>query len=227
MYLLITTEAQGEELDSPLPSPDLNFTEQIQSILDGESVGEPDSIIPDVLGDVTVNDNSNVTHPQSDVTNDLQPGSGINNEDQMDVDSPTPDSSEIGDSHSRNFLNLQPDQQQQLIYSYKQNMEAMKQQNDNLSLMVTTINEQREKQNKQMDEILKQNRELMDKLKDANSKIPTSEQMEELKEDLTKEIKADLSAEYDLKIKSIEDTNIRNLQVQTNKYKESLQMKEQ
>ena len=217
-----------EELPSPntpLPEPNLNFTGQIHSLLNGESAathspnnnipGAPVSILEtsSTLENNGAPDTGDVTNARNTINTDeadTMSGQGGADPDENPNNGELP----VGDIDTESvqqFFSLDIEQQAEKLIRYQQHLNQVVHQNKQMAEMIDTINVDRQNLSTQVETALKQNADLLKTLKETPSV-----------ETITSQVKDTLDKEYKLKFKSLEDQLVREKQVQDELHKDNL-----
>ena len=200
-----------EELLSPsmpLPEPNLNFTVQIHSLLNGESpaVNTPDNNIPGAPVSI-LETNSQVENNGAPDIRDGVRARNTPNTDEADTMSSQggadPDETSnngetlVGDINAESvqwFFNLDIERQAETLICYQQHLSKVVDQNKQTADMIDKINVNRQGLTTQVETALKQNADLLKTLKETPSV-----------ETITNQVKDTLDKEYELKFKNLED----------------------
>ena len=217
-----------EELPSPntlLPEPNFNFTGQIHSLLNGESLAtnSPDNNIPGAPVSI-LETSSQEEDNGAPNTRDRTNAGNLLNSDEADTTSSqggadpdeNPNSGEppVGDINTESvqqFFNLDIEQQAEKLIRYQQHLSQVVHQNKQMADMIDRINDDRQNLTTQVETALKQNADLLKTLKETPS-VKT----------ITSQVKDTLDKEYELKFKSLEDQLVREKQVQEELHKDNL-----
>ena len=176
-----------EELPSPntpLPEPNLNFTNQIHSLLNGKSPAthSPDNNIPgapvSILETSTQDDNNsapgirdgNETGNTHDI-NETDTTSGQGGADPKDTSNTG--GMPVGDVDTRSvkkFFSLDIEQQAETLIRYQQHLSQVVHQNNQMAEMIDKINVDRQGLTRQVETALKQNADLLKTLKEISGK---------------------------------------------------------
>ena len=137
---------QEETEDLRLPSPRLNFTGHVWSILDGdESILSPNTEVPSVPDDIADMD---VQSPIQEGNNDGLVQNTANAEGLVEEnDRSSQDKTEAAteNDHSvRTFFGLESDQQIQVLVDYKNSIQRLSTQNRELMGILETVNQDRQ-----------------------------------------------------------------------------------
>ena len=213
--------------ETPSPGPNLlNFTDQVHSLLNGESPASipPDDNIPGapVSGLETDSQNENNSAPD-----ETEAGNG--NEDVADTTSsqggadPNETPGETGRSGEdvnrgsvQQFFNLDLEQQSETLIRYQQHLSQVLDQNKQMAEMIKKINVERQGLATQVETALQQNADLIKTIKETPSV-----------ETITTQVKDTLDKEYELKFKNLEDQLVREKQVQDEIHKDTLKKQEE
>ena len=217
-----------EELPSPstpLPEPNLNFTGQIHSLLNGESpaVNTPDNNVPGAPVSILETNSQVENNGAPDIRDGVRAGNTPNT-DEADTTSSQggtdPDETSnngetpVGDVDAESvqrFFNLDIEQQAETLIRYQQHLSKVVDQNKQMADMIDKINVDRQGLTTQVETALKQNADLLKTLKETPSV-----------ETITNQVKDTLDKEYELKFKSLEDQLVREKQVQEELHKDNL-----
>ena len=213
-----------EELPSPstpLPEPNLNFTVQIHSLLNGESpaTNSPDNNIPgapvSILETSSQDDNNGA--PDTRDGNEARNTNTIDEADTMSGQGGTdPDETSnnggmpVGDVDTgsvQKFFNLDIEQQAETLIRYQQHLSQVVHQNKQMAEMIDKINVDCQGLTTQVETALQQNADLLKTLKETPSV-----------ETITNQVKDTLDKEYELKFKNL----VREKQVQEELHKDNL-----
>ena len=209
--------AEQEETEvSRLPSPHLDFTGRIRSILDGdESILSPSNEVPSVPDDIVDMD---VQSPIQEENNDGLVQNAANADSIVEENNRNlPDNTETtANNHSvGTFFGLESDQQIQVLLDYKNSIQRLSTQNQELMGILETVNQDRQILKTQFQESLDQNKKLLEELQ-------TKPDVDSIK----KEVCDSLHKEYDLKIELIEENTKRDLAVKEANFKAKLESQE-
>ena len=190
------TAAQQEETEElRLPSPHLNFTGRIRSILDSdESILSPNTEVPSVPDDIMDMDVQNLIQEGN---NDGLVQNTVNAEsivEENDRSSHEKTETTANDHSVGTFFGLESDQQIQVLLDYKNSIQRLSNQNRELMGILETVNQDRQILKTQFQESLDQNKKLLEELQNKPNV-----------ESITKEVQDSLHKEYDLKIELIEE----------------------
>ena len=217
-----------EELPSPsmpLPEPNLNFTVQIHSLLNGESpaVNTPDNNIPGAPISILETSSQGENNGAPDIRDGVRAGN-THNTDEADTTSgqgsvdpdETSNNSEtpVGDINAESmqrFFNLDIEQQAETLIHYQQHLSKVVDQNKQMVDMIDKINVNRQGFTTKVETALKQNADLLKTLKETPSV-----------ETITNQVKDTLDKEYELKFKNLEDQLVQEKQVQEELHKDNL-----
>ena len=217
-----------EELPSPstpLPEPNLNFTVQIHSLLNGKSpaTNSPDNNIPGVPVSILETNSQDDNNGAPD-TRDGNEARITNTIDEADTTSgqggvdPNETSNvggmPVGDVDTRSvqkFFSLDIEQQAETLIRYQQHLSQAVHQNKQMAEMIDKINVDRQGLTTQVETALQQNADLLKTLKETPSV-----------ETITNQVKDTLDKEYELKFKNLEDQLVREKQVQEELHKDNL-----
>ena len=217
-----------EELPSPntpLPEPNLNFTDQIHSLLNGESPAthSPDNNIPgapvSILETSTQDDNNGAPDirdgNEARNTHDINKADTTSGQGGTDPkDTSNTGGMPVGDVDTRSvqkFFSLDIEQQAETLIRYQQHLSQVVHQNNQMAEMIDKINVDRQGLTTQVETALKQNADLFKTLKETPSV-----------ETITNQVKDTLDKEYELKFKNLEDQLVREKQVQEELHKDNL-----
>ena len=217
-----------EELPSPntpLPEPNLNFTVQVHSLLNGDSpaTDSPDNNIPgapvSVLETSSHDDNTGAPGTrdgsQAGMTSitdeaDTTSGQGGADTDETSNNGQRP----VGDVDAESvqqFFNLDMEQQAETLIHYQQHLSQVVHQNNQMAEMIDKINVEHQGLTTQVETALKQNVDLLKNLKETPSV-----------ETITSQVKDTLDKEYELKFKTLEDQLVQEKQVQEKLHQDNL-----
>ena len=218
-----------EELPSPstpLPEPNLNFTVQIHSLLNGESPATnlPDNNIPgapvSILETNSQDDNNGAPDTrdgnEAGITNTIDEADTMSGQGGTDPD----ETSNVGgmpvgdvDTGSvQKLFSLDIEQQAETLICYQQHLSQAVHQNKQMAEMIDKINVDRQGLTTQVETVLRQNADLLKTLKETPSV-----------ETITNQVKDTLDREYELKFKNLEDQLVHEKQVQEELHKDNLQ----
>ena len=217
-----------EELLSPnmpLPEPNLNFTNQIHSLLNSESPAthSPDNNIPgapvSILEISTQDDNNSVPGigdgNEAGNTHDINKADTMSGQGGADPkDTSNTGRMPVGDVNTgsvQKFFSLDIEQQAETLIRYQQHLSQVVHQNNQMAEMIDKINVDRQGLTTQVETALKQNADLLKTLKETPSV-----------ETITNQVKDTLDKEYELKFKNLEDQLVREKQVQEELHKDNL-----
>ena len=216
------------ELPSPstlLPEPNLNFTVQIHSLLNGESpaVNTPDNNVPgapvSILETSSQGENNGAPDTRDGIkarnTLNIDEADTMSGQGGTDPDE-TSDNGEmpVGDVDTESvqrFFNLDMEQQAETLIHYQQHLSKVVNQNKQMADMIDKINVDRQGLTTQVETALRQNADLLKTLKETPSV-----------ETITNQVKDTLDKEYELKFKNLEDQLVREKQVQEEIHKDNL-----
>ena len=212
----------------PLPEPNLNFTVQVHSLLNGESpaINSPDNNIPgapvSVLETSSHDDNNSAPG-----TRDGNEAGNTNTTDEADTTSgqggadtdetSNNDQRPVGDVDAESvqqFVNLDIEQQAETLIRYQQHLSQVVHQNNQMAEMIDKINADCQGLTTQVETALKQNADLLKTLKETPSV-----------ETITSQVKDTLDKEYELKFKNLEDQLVQEKQVQEKLHQDNLNKK--
>ena len=210
---------------TPLPEPNLNFTVQVHSLLNGESPATnlPDNNIPGAPVSILETDSQEDNNGAPD-TRDGNEAGITNTRDEADTTSgqggADPDETSnvggmpVGDVDTgsvQKFFSLDIEQQAETLIRYQQHLSQVVHQNNQMAEMINRINVDRQGLTTQVETALKQNADLLKTLKETPSV-----------EIITNQVKDTLDKEYELKFKNLEDQLVREKQVQEELHKDNL-----
>ena len=196
--------AQQEEIEeSRLPTPHLDFTGRIRSILDGdESILSPNTEVLSIPRDVSDMDiHNSIQDDNNDGIVQNTSNTEGNVEENNDNTGDKPETT-VYDEAVGTFFGLEIDKQAQVLLEYKNSIHKLSSQNKELMGLLETVNKDRQTLKDQFQESLDQNKQLLEQLQtkpDIDS--------------ITKEVRESLHKEYDLKLKLIEENTKRDLAV--------------
>ena len=160
---------QKEIEDLRLPSPHLNFTGCVRSILDGdESILSPNTEVPSVPDDIVDMD---VQSPIQEGNNDALVQNTANAEGLVEEDDRSShDKMEATENdHSvGTFFRLESDQQIQVLVDYKNSIQRLSTQNRELMGILETVNQDRQILKTQFQESLDQNKKIPGRITKTN-----------------------------------------------------------
>ena len=215
------------ELPSPntsLPEPNLNFTVQIHSLLNGESpaANTPDNNIPGAPVSILETSSQGENNGALDTRDGINAGNTLNI-DEADTTSgqggadpdENPDNGGmlVGDVDTESvqqFFNLDMEQQAETLIRYQQHLSKVVNQNKQMADTIDKINVDRQGLTTQVEIALHQNAYLLKTLKETPS-VDT----------ITNQVKDTLDKEYELKFKSLEDQLVWEKQVQEELHKDN------
>ena len=208
---------EQEEIEkSRLPSPCLNFTGHIHSILNGvESILSPNTEVPSVPDDIVDMDiqspiqegnNEGIVQNTSNVEGIVEEHNGNPNE----KTETTEDDQVVG-----TFFGLEADQQVQVLVDYKNSIHKLFSQNKELMGLLETVNQDRQILKTLFQDSLDQNKKLLEKLQNKPDI-----------DSITKEVRESVHKEYDLKIELIEENTKRDLAVKEAVFKSKMKSQE-
>ena len=207
---------QEEIEESRLPSPHLNFTGCVCSILDGdESIlslntevpSVPDDIVDmDIQSPIQEGNNEGIVQNTSTMEGIVEEHNG-NSTDKMET---TEDDQTVG-----TFFGLEADQQVQVLVDYKNSIHKLFSQNKELMGLLETVNQDRQILKTQFQDSLDQNRKLLEELQNKPDI-----------DSITKEVRESLHKEYDLKIELMEENTKRDLAVKEAVFKSKMESQE-
>ena len=218
----------GGELPSPsmpLPEPNLNFTVQVHSLLNGESpaVNTPDNNIPGAPVSILVTSSRGENNGATDIRDGTEAGNTLNT-DEVDTTSgqggTDPDDTsnnggmpegDVDTESVQRFFNLDMEQQVETLIRYQQHLSKVVNQNKQMADMINKINVDRQGLTTQVETALHQNADLLKTLKETPNV-----------ETITNQVKDTLDKEYELKFKNLEDQLVCEKQVQDEIHKDNL-----
>ena len=192
----------------PLPEPNLNFTVQVHSLLNGESpaTNSPGNNIPGAPVSVLETNSQDDNNSAPDTRDGNEAGNTLNT-DEADTTSgqggtdPNETSNvggmpagEVDTGAVQRFFNLDMEQQAETLIRYQQHLSQVVHQNNQMAEMIKKINVDRQGLTTQVETALKQNVDLLKTLKETPSV-----------ETITNQVKDTLDKEYELKFKNLED----------------------
>ena len=202
---------------TPLPKPNLNFTVQIHSLLNGESpaVNTPDNNVPGAPVSILVTSSQGENNGALDTRDGIGAGN-TRNIDEADTTSGQggvdPDETSDVDTESvQCFFNLDMEQQAETLIRYQQHLSKVVNQNKQMADMIDKINVDCQGLTTQVETALCQNADLLKTLKETPSV-----------ETITNQVKDTLDREYELKFKNLEDQLVCEKQVQEEIHKDNL-----
>ena len=210
---------------TPLPEPNLNFTVQAQSLLNGESpaINSPDNNILGAPVSILEASSQGENNSAPDSRDGVRAGNTIN-PDEADTTSGQggvdPDETSnngetpVGDVNAESmqkFFSLDIEQQADTLIHYQQHLSQVVHQNNQMAEMIDKINVDRQGLTTQVETALKQNTDLLKTLKETPSV-----------ETITNQVKDTLDKEYELKFKNLEDQLVQEKQVQEELHKDNL-----
>ena len=207
---------QEEIEESRLPSPRLNFTSHVHSILDGdesilspntEVLSVPDDIVDmDVQSPIQEGNNDGIVQNTSNVEGIVEEHNGNSN----DKTETTEDDQVVG-----TFFGLETDQQVQVLVDYKNSIHKLSSQNKELMCLLETVNQDQQTLKTQFQDSLDQNKKLLEELQNKPDI-----------DSITKEVRKSLHKEYDLKIELIEENTKQDLAVKEAVFKSKMESQE-
>ena len=207
---------QEETEDVRLPSPHLNFTGRVRSILDGdESILSPSTEVPSIPNDIVDMD---VQSPIQEGNNDGLVQNTANTEsivEENDRNSQEKTETTANDHSVGTFFGLESDQQIQVLLDYKNSIQRLSTHNQELMSILETVNQDRQILKTQFQESLDQNKKLLEELQNKPNV-----------ESITKEVRDSLHKEYDLKIELIEENTKRDLAIKEADFKAKMESQE-
>ena len=231
LYLNMSVPQSNQDMEelpspgTPLPEPNLNFTVQIHSLLNGESLAPttPDNNVPDAPESILVTSSQEEGNGAPDITDRINARTN-EQEDKVDTISVQGDTDPVDTTNDggmpavvvdagtmREFFNLDMEQQAETLIRYQHHLSQVVQQNKQMVEMIDKININCQGLTTQVETALKQNTDLLKTLKETPSV-----------ESITNQVKDTLDKEYKLKFKTLEDQVIREKQVQEEIHKENL-----
>ena len=204
---------QEEIEESRLPTPRLDFTGRIRSILDGDkSILSLNTEVPSIPGDVSDMDthNSNQKDNNDGIVQNTSNTEGTVEENNGNPGNKTEsmeDNQVVG-----TFFELETDKQAQVLVSYKNSIHKLSSQNKELMGLLETVNKDRQTLKNQFQESLDQNKNLLEQLQNKPDI-----------DSITKEVQESLHKEYDLKLKLIEENTKWDLAVKEEIYKSKME----
>ena len=206
----MSNQVADQEEASP-PTPRLNFTGRIQSMLDGDdSILSPTTDVPSVPGIVSMDYQNSI---QETANNDgVVPGTS--DDDRVpEEQNVNPDRTEVvQDSDILGpLLGLQSSQQAQVLVDYQNNIHRLSSQNKELAAILETVNQDRHILKSQFQESLDQNKKLLEELKNKPDV-----------EAITNKVRETLRKEYDLKIELMEENAKHDLAVKEEIFKSKM-----
>ena len=216
------------ELPSPstlLSEPNLNFTVQVHSLLNGESpaVNTSNNNIPGAPVSILVTSSQGENNGASDIRDGTEAGNTLNT-DEADTTSgqggadpdetPSNDRMPEGDVDTESvqrFFNLDMEQQVETLIHYQQHLSKVVNQNKQMADMIDKINVDHQGLSTQVETALHQNADLLKTLKETPNV-----------ETITNQVKDTLDKEYELKFKNLEDQLVCEKQVQDEIHKDNL-----
>ena len=156
---------QEETEESRLPSPRLNFTSRVRSILDGdETILSPNTEVPSIPDDIVDMD---IQSPIQEGNNDglVQNTSNVEGiVEENDGNSKDKTETTENDQTVGTFFGLEADQQVQVLVDYKNSIHKLSSQNKELMGILETVNQDRQILKTQFQESLDQNKKLLEEL---------------------------------------------------------------
>ena len=210
---------------TPLPEPNLNFTVQVHSLLNGESlaVNTPDNNVPGAPVSILVTSSQGENNGAPDIRDRIEAGNTLNT-DEVDTTSgqggadpdETPSNGgmpegDVDTESVQRFFNLDMEQQVETLIRYQQHLSKVVNQNKQMADMIDEINVDHQGLTTQVETALRQNADLLKTLKETPNV-----------ETLTNQVKDTLDKEYELKFKNLEDQLVREKQVQDEIHKDNL-----
>ena len=207
---------QEETGEVRLPSPHLNFTSRVRSILNGDkSILSPSTEVPSIPNDIVDMD---IQSPIQEGNNDGIVQNTANTEsivEENDRNSRERTETTANDNTVGTFFGLESDQQIQVLLDYKNSIQRLSTHNQELMSILETVNQDRQILKTQFQESLDQNKKLLEELQNKPSV-----------ESITKEVRESLHKEYDLKIELIEESTKRDLAVKEADFKAKMESQE-
>ena len=208
---------QEESEELRLPSPRLNFTGCVRSILDSdESIlslntaevpSIPDDIVDmDIQSPIQEGNNDGLVQNTANAEGTVEENDGSSN----DKTETTENNHSVG-----TFFGLESDQQIQVLVDYKNSIHRLSTQNKELMGILETVNQDRQILKTQFQESLDQNKKLLEELQNKPDI-----------DSITKEVQESLHKEYDLKIKLIEENTKRDLAIKEADFKAKMECQE-
>ena len=211
--------------ETPSAGPNLlNFTDQVHSLLNGESPASvpPDDNIPGAPVSVLETNTQNENNSAPDET--IATEAGNDNVEVADITSSqggvdpneTPGKAgrsgeDVNGRSVQQFFNLDVEQQSETLIRYQQHLAQVLDQNKQMAEMIKRINVERQGLATQVETALQQNADLIKTMKETPSV-----------ETITTQVKDTLDKEYELKFKNLEDQLVREKQVQEELHKDTL-----
>ena len=210
--------AEQEELEeSRLPTPHLDFTGRVSSILNGdESILSPNTEVPSIPGNVLDMDinNSNQGDNNDGMVQNTSSAEGIVEENNGNPD----DKNESTDDNQvvENFFGLEIGKQAEVLVNYKKSIDQLFSQNKELTGLLETVNKDRQTLKNQFQESIEQNKKLLEQLQNRPDI-----------DSITKEVWESLHKEYNLKLELIKENTKRDLAVKEEVHKSKMENIEQ
>ena len=205
---------QEEKEDTRLPTPRLDFTGRVRSILDGDdSILSPNTDIPSVpdeIVDMDVQNSIEETNQEGNVHDTAEEVGEEQSEGPNGGTAPI-----VNDQETGAFFGLEKDQQFQILLDYKNSLQRLSSQNKELTDILETVNQDRQTLKVQFQESINQNKKLLEELQ----KRPDVDS-------ITKEVRESIHKEYDLKMDLIEENTKRDLAVKEALFKEKMDNQE-
>ena len=202
------------ENESPLPTPNLNFTNRhVRSLLDGSSITSPSSSVPSNIDDnlMDLSGLADPPNPASTTTNDDGDATTGN------INVSNPQGNNNPDVNGQ--PGLRPYETEMVIQFYRDGMEQLKKQNDELSAMVAEINEQRRQQAEQMEAVMAHNKKLLTTITEQSKSVPNVET-------LTRKIKEELVKDFNTRVEITQQNHQKELQSREDLYLADLKSKD-
>ena len=158
--------AKQEEMEEArLPTPRLDFTGCIRSILDSDKlILSPNTEVPSVPGDIVDMNIQNSTQEENNngIVQNTSKVKGIVEEHNGNPNNKTETTE--NDQTVGTFFGLEADQQAQVLVDYKNNIHKLSSQNKKLMGLLETVNQDRQTLKAQFQESLDQNKKLLEEL---------------------------------------------------------------
>ena len=227
MSIPLSNQDMGELLSPStlLPKPNLNFTVQVHSLLNGESpaTNSPDNNIPGAPVSILETNAQDDNNGAPNTRDGTEAGNTLNT-DEADTTSgqggADPDETSnvgrmpVGDVDTgsvQKFFSLDIEQQVETLIRYQQHLSQVVHQNNQMAEMIDKINVDHQGLTTQVETTLQQNADLLKTLKETPSV-----------ETITNQVKDTLDKEYELKFKNLEDQLVCEKQVQEEVHKDNL-----
>ena len=208
---------QEETEDVRLPSPHLNFTGRVRSILNGdESILSPSTEVPSIPNDIVDMDvQSLIQEGNNDglVQNTANTESIVEENDQ---NSQEKTETTANDHSVGTFFGLESDQQIQVLLDYKNSIQRLSTQNQELMGILETVNQDRQILKTQFQESLDQNKKTPGRITKTNPMLSPSR----------RKSGTHFARKYDLKIELIEENTKRDLAVKEADFKAKMESQE-